>query len=89
MGYLERGRVTRQASHLHRLVPPNERHQPVVTVHDAASHSLAWLGSALRTRQLALGVDRFGESGGVEDLHRATGIDIDDIVNAALISLYG
>lgn len=81
-------RVTRQVSHLHRLVPPGERSRPIVSVHDAAPHALNWLGSALGTRQLTLGVDRFGESGTIEELHRAVGISVDDIVNAALLSLY-
>ena len=57
-----------------------------MSVQDAASHSLAWLGSALGTRQYALGVDRFGESGTIADLHEITGIDAGSIVNAALIA---
>ena len=56
-------------------------------MHDAASHSLAWLGSALGTRQYTLGVDRFGESGTIADLHELTGIDTGSIVNAALIAI--
>ncbi|MEM8922701.1 MAG: transketolase C-terminal domain-containing protein [Actinomycetota bacterium] len=81
------GTVTRAPSHLHRLVPAEERRRPVVSVHDGASHSLAWIGSALGTRQYTLGVDRFGESGTIAELHRATGISADNIVNAALIAV--
>ena len=81
------GAVVRSPSHLHRLVPPAERRRPVVSVHDAASHSLAWLGSALGTAQYTLGVDRFGESGTIADLHEVTGISAGDIVNAALIAI--
>lgn len=80
-------RVVRQPNHLHRLVPPGERHRPVVSVHDASSHSLAWLGSALGTRQYPLGVDRFGESGTIADLHELTGISAGNIVNASLIAV--
>ncbi len=80
-------RVVRAPSHLHRLVPPAERRRPIVSVHDAASHSLAWLGSALGTRQYTLGVDRFGESGTIADLHELAGIDTGSIVNAALIAV--
>lgn len=82
------GRVVRKPSHLHRLVPRSERRRPIVSVQDAASHSLAWLGSALGTRQYNLGVDRFGESGTIEDLYELTGISADSIVNAALIAIY-
>ncbi|WP_420453830.1 transketolase-like TK C-terminal-containing protein [Ilumatobacter sp.] len=80
-------RVVRRPSQLHRLVPPDERRRPVVSVHDAASHSLAWIGSALGTRQYALGVDRFGESGTIADLHELCGIDAGSIVNAALVAI--
>ena len=80
-------RVVRAPSHLHRLIPAAERSRPIVSVHDAASHSLAWLGSAIGTRQYALGVDRFGESGTIADLHELTGINTGSIVNAALIAV--
>lgn len=80
-------RVVRRPSHLHRLIPISERHRPIVSVHDAASHSLAWLGSAIGTHQYTLGVDRFGESGTIADLHEITGINAGSIVNAALISI--
>jgi pyruvate dehydrogenase E1 component len=79
--------VVRSPSHLHRLVPANERRRPVISVHDAASHSLSWIGSALGTMQYSLGVDRFGESGTIADLHDITGISAPNIVNAALIAV--
>ncbi len=72
-----------------RLLSPPERGRPVVSVHDAASHSLAWLGSALGSPQVPLGVDRFGESGTIADLHRVTGISAGHVVNAALVALEG
>ena len=77
----------REPSHIHRLVPKAERTWPVVSVHDAASHSLGWIGSALGTRQFPLGVDRFGESGTIADLHDITGISTGNIINAALVAL--
>ena len=60
---------------------------PVVTVHDAASHTLAWLGSALGVPAVCLGVDSFGQSGAVADLYRAHDLDSGSIVNAALAAL--
>lgn len=80
--------IVLQPSHLHALVQPGRSASPIVSVHDAASHSLAWLGSALGRRQIALGVDQFGESGSIADLHELTGISTGNIVNAALIALY-
>ncbi len=77
----------RRACLLDALVPPRERHRPIVTVHDAASHSLAWIGGAIGARHYPLGVDRFGESGTIDDLHELTGIDTGSIVNTALLAI--
>ncbi len=60
---------------------------PVVTVHDAASHTMSWLGSALGVPAVSLGVDSFGQSGAVADLYRAHDLDSGSIVNAALAAL--
>ena len=57
---------------------------PIVTVHDASSHALAWLGGALGVPVASLGVDAFGRSGGVQDLRRDHDLDAGSIVNAAL-----
>ncbi|MEE9414490.1 MAG: transketolase C-terminal domain-containing protein, partial [Acidimicrobiales bacterium] len=54
--------------HIHRVIPAYERRYPIISVHDAASHSLSWLGSALGVRQVPLGVDEFGQSGTIEEL---------------------
>jgi len=84
---VNRGTMIRQPSQIHRLVPANERRRPVISVHDAASHSLAWIGSALGTRQYSLGVDQFGESGTITDLYDIAGISVANIVNASLIAI--
>ena len=80
-------RLIDSTTHLDRLIPDGERHRPIISVHDAASHSLAWIGSAVGTRQFTLGVDRFGESGTIADLHEIVGIDAGTIVNTALVAL--
>ncbi len=84
---IERGDERVVPDLLSQLVPAEERSRPVVSVHDAASHALAWVGSALGTRQHALGVDRFGESGRIAELHHLTGISAPHIVNAALLAV--
>jgi pyruvate dehydrogenase E1 component len=43
------------------LVSPEEQGAPIITVHDAASHALAWLGGVFGP-VTALGVDGFGQS---------------------------
>jgi pyruvate dehydrogenase E1 component len=74
-------------SHPGALHGPFQPGAPVVTVHDASSHALAWLGTALGVPGVALGVDGFGQSGTIADLYELNDIDVGSIVNAALGTL--
>ncbi|GLY90208.1 transketolase-like TK C-terminal-containing protein [Actinoallomurus iriomotensis] len=60
---------------------------PIVTVHDAASHAMAWLGSALGVPCVPLGVDDFGQSGSIPELYELHDLLPGSIVNAALAAL--
>ena len=60
---------------------------PVVTVHDASSHAMAWIGSALGVPAVPVGVDRFGQSGTIADLYALHDLDSGSIVNAALAAI--
>ncbi len=60
---------------------------PVVTVHDAASHAMAWMGSALGVPCVPLGVDEFGQSGNVAQLYELHDLTSGSVVNAALAAL--
>jgi pyruvate dehydrogenase E1 component len=71
------------ASHVERLLAPLAGGAGLVTVLDGHPATLSWLGAVRRHRVLALGVDRFGQSGDIVDLYRAYGIDADAIVEAA------
>jgi pyruvate dehydrogenase E1 component len=82
-----RSRRVRPAHHLAQLVPTAERRAPIVTVVDGASHALSWVGAALGTQVVPLGVDEFGQSGTIAELYREYGLDTDAVVNAALIAL--
>jgi pyruvate dehydrogenase E1 component len=55
----------------------------LVTVCDAHPATLAWLGGVRQHRIIALGVDRFGQSGDLRDLYRTYGIDSASILDAA------
>ncbi len=80
--------VPRSAGHLETgLLLPAERTAPLVTVLDGASHALSFLGAVFGQRTVALGMDRFGQSGARADLYSYAGIDADHIVNAALLAL--
>jgi pyruvate dehydrogenase E1 component len=74
-------------SHLESLLTASERGLSVVTVLDGASHALAFVGGALGTRSISLGVDRFGQTGSPDELYAEYGIDADAIVAACLAAL--
>ncbi len=76
-----------EIGHLATLIPPGERRAPLVTVADAASHALSFLGGAFGAPVVPLGVDTFGQSGTIPDLYRYAGIDADHIVEAAILAL--
>jgi pyruvate dehydrogenase E1 component len=73
-------------SHLATLILPEERTAPILTVHDASPHSMAWLGSVFGQRVLPLGVNRFGESGTIAELYEAMGFLPEQLVNSALVA---
>jgi pyruvate dehydrogenase E1 component len=77
----------RGGGHLGRIVPLAERRAPIVTVHDAASHALAFVGSVFGARVVPVGVDAFGQSGSLAELHELFQLDPPSIVNAALVAL--
>ena len=55
----------------------------LVTVCDAHSGTLGWMGSVGGHRIYPLGVDSFGQSGDLQDLYGYYGIDADAILDAA------
>ena len=73
--------------HLETLFPGTDRRAPIVTVQDAASHSLAFLGSIWGAPVVPLGVDEFGQSGSRGELYGQMGIDVGTIVEAGLLAL--
>lgn len=62
-------------------------HAPIVSIHDASSHAMSWLGSTLGVSQISLGVDVFGQSGTIPDLYRVNNLDSDSIVKAAIFAI--
>ena len=62
-GYVAARKGGEATSYLETLVRDDEAPAPVVSVLDGHSHALGFLGSALGTLQLPLGVDDFGQSG--------------------------
>ncbi len=69
------------------LLPTVQGGAPIITLHDGAAHTLAWLGSVHGVPVTALGVDDFGQSGGRADLYHHYGIDAMSIATAAFWAL--
>ncbi|CAN5856038.1 hypothetical protein BH23ACT5_BH23ACT5_00540 [soil metagenome] len=78
--------VTLGPGHLEQLLLAVGADAPIVTVHDAATHAMAWVGSILGQTVVPVGVDRFGESGTVEEVYGVLGLDAPSIVNAGLLA---
>lgn len=81
------GVTTRDVGHLGVLLNESERHMPILTVQDSASHSLAWLGSVFGARTVPVGVDEFGQSGSIAELYGTFDLLPEQLVNAALLAL--
>ncbi len=69
-------------AHVERLLAPLPGHCAMVTVLDGHPATLAWLGSVHGHRLRALGVERFGETGTIQDLYDKHGLGVDHIVGA-------
>jgi pyruvate dehydrogenase E1 component len=63
---------------------PADRAAPMVTVLDGHPHTLAFLAGVRRVPAAHLGVTKFGQSGGLDEVYRYHGIDTDSIIGAAL-----
>ena len=81
------GTTTNDAGHFGILLKESERRLPILTVHDAASHSLAWLGSVFGARTVPVGVDEFGQSGTIAELYGVFDLLPEQLVNAALLAV--
>ncbi len=69
-------------SHLAKLLSGLGAKARLVTVLDGHPAALSWIGGVSGHRVRSLGVDRFGQCGGVDELYRAYGIDADAIESA-------
>ena len=70
-------------AHVERLLAALAPGAALVTVLDGHPATLSWLGAVAGHRVVALGVDRFGQSGDIPDLYREYGLDARAIVDAA------
>ena len=72
-----------EPSHVETLLAPLSPNAGLVTLLDGAPGALSWLGGVLGHRVSPLGLDRFGQTGTLDDLYREYRLDVDSIVEAA------
>jgi pyruvate dehydrogenase E1 component len=77
----------RVESHVARLLGALAPDAILVTVIDAAPQTLSWLGAVRGHRVFPLGVTRFGQSGNINDLYRAYGLDTTTILKTCELAL--
>ncbi len=74
-------------SWVERLLAPMARDAELVSVLDGHPATLGWLGSVRGHRMQTLGVEHFGQSGSLSDLHARYRIDTDAILDACATAL--
>ncbi|MBN35540.1 MAG: transketolase [Rhodospirillaceae bacterium] len=72
-----------EPSHVERLLSRLPSHTGLVTVLDGHPATLSWMGGVRRHRIQSLGVEDFGRSADIPDIHAVHGIDADSILDAA------
>jgi pyruvate dehydrogenase E1 component len=72
----------RKPSHVERLLSRLGPRAGLVTMADAAPASLSWLGGVLGQRVAPLGVEKFGQTGNLQDLYAAYRLDGSAITEA-------
>lgn len=70
-------------SHIERLLAAVPGNCTLVTVIDGHPATLGWIGSVLGHRTRSLGVEHFGQTGTMAELHRHYRIDAEAIISAA------
>ncbi len=75
-------RAYENRDHLSQLLASAAPGTPILTVHDAASHALSWIGGLHGQRTVSLGADKFGQCGYRQDVYKYMGIDAASICAA-------
>jgi pyruvate dehydrogenase E1 component len=88
-GRARRGGDPTARSHIDRILAPLAPGAALVTILDGHPATHAWLGGVRGHRVVALGPDRFGQSGDIPDLYREYGLDTDAILDACAQALLG
>ena len=69
------------ASHIEKTLNLYNRNTALITIIDAHSSSLAWIGSVLGYRVYPMGLNKFGQSGDLDEIYKYTNIDFKSIID--------
>ena len=69
------------ASHIEKTLDSYSRNTALITIIDGHSSSLAWIGSVLGHRVYPMGLNKFGQSGDLDEIYKYTNIDFKSIID--------
>ncbi len=69
------------SSHIEKILKVYKRDTVLVTIIDGHSSSLAWIGSVLGHKVYPLGLNKFGQSGDLNEIYKYTNIDFKSILD--------
>ena len=72
----------KETSHVEKLLQPLATDAIILTVLDGHPATLSWLGAVGSYQITSLGIDKYGQSGAINELYREYKIDKDSILEA-------
>ena len=74
-------------SHIEKILELYNRNTALITIIDAHSSSLAWIGSVLGHKVYPMGLNKFGQSGELDEIYKDADIDFKSIIDRIAISI--
>ena len=75
------GKEYNTASHIEKILALYNKNTVLITIIDAHSSSLAWIGSVLGHKVYPMGLNKFGQSGDLDEIYSYTDIDFKSIID--------
>ena len=69
------------SSHIEKTLELYNRSTALITIIDGHSSSLAWIGSVLGHKVYPMGLNKFGQSGDLDEIYKYTNIDFKSIID--------
>ncbi len=67
--------------HIEKILKSVDRNSLIISIIDAHSSSLSWIGSVLGHKVYPMGINKFGQSGDLNEIYRYTNIDFKSIID--------